>query len=228
VTDERRRTSIPPGGKDKRAASPPVPEKSPFGPGGSPWSQKGNVYRSLFKHVDLYVDGGSAAALERIEDEAVRRYLMQPFAASGWYDIFPMIALIVQVARLKGVPYFTAVSELSRMMAEADLNGLYRTLLRVVSPGLLAPRLPKIQQQYLNFGSLDVIATGSNECELARHGHPHLLVHWYVAVVHGFLPCILECSGAKDVRVKWSPPEREEVNAGGFELVGFRFTIHWT
>jgi hypothetical protein len=206
----------------------PVPERSPFAPGASPWSQKGNVYRSLFKHVDLYIEGGSAEALGRVENEHVRRYLTQPFAASGWYDIFPMIALIVQVSRLRGVPYFTAVSDLSRMMAKADLNGLYRTLLRVVSPSMLAPRLPKIQAQYLNFGSLEVTATGPNHCEVVRHEHPHLLVHWYIAVVHGFLPCVLECSGAKDVRVRWDRPEPEAPDAAGFERVGLRFTIQWT
>jgi len=206
----------------------PIPERSPFPPGGSPWRQKGNVYRNLFGNVDAYVAEGSEGAIERVEDEQVRRFLRQPFAASGWYDIFPMIAMIVQVARLRGVPYFTAVSDLSRMMAEADLNGLYRTLLRVMSPALLAPRLPKIQAQYLDFGSLVVGETGPNHCEIIRGDHPHLLVHWYVAVVHGFLPCVLECSGAKDVRVRWSPPESEGKDAAGFERVGLRFTIQWT
>jgi hypothetical protein len=205
----------------------PVPEKSPFAPGASPWCQKGNVYRSLFRHVDSYAEGGSAAALERVEDEGVRKFLAQPFSASGWYDIFPMIAMIVQVARLRGVPYFTAVSDLSRMMAEADLNGLYRTLLRAVSPGLLAPRLPKIQGQYLNFGTLTVAETGSNHCEVVRREHPHLLVHWYIAVVHGFLPCVLACSGANDIRIRWTPPESEGTDAAGFEMVGLRFIIHW-
>jgi hypothetical protein len=114
------------------------------------------------------------------------------------------------------------------MMAEADLSGLYRTLLRVVSPGLLAPKLPKIQAQYLNFGSLTVTETGQKHCEVVRHGHPSLLVHWYVAVVHGFLPCVLECAGAKDVRVRWSAPEHERRDAAGFEEVALRFMIHWT
>ncbi len=205
-----------------------MPEQSPFAPGESPWCQKGNVYRSLFRNVDSYVLGGSVAALDRIEDRAVRRFLEQPFAASGWYDIFPMIAMIVQVARLHGVPYFTAVSELSRQMAEADLNGLYRTLLRVVSPGLLAPKLPKIQAQYLNFGSLDVLESGPKHCEVLRRDHPHLLVHWYVSVVHGFLPCLLERAGARDVRVRWSAPRLESFDAAGFEKVALRFAIHWS
>ena len=185
------------------------------------------MYRSLFRNVDRYVEGGSALAIERIADGRVRDYLNQPFAASGWYDIFPMIAMIVQVARIRGVPYFNAVSELSRQMAEADLNGLYRTLLRVVSPGMLAPKLPKIQAQYLNFGSLTVLETSSDHCEVLRSDHPHLLVHWYVAVVHGFLPCVLEYSGAKNVRVRWSEPVFEGADAAGFEKVGLRFAIHW-
>jgi|ERR1700722_3292065 len=176
----------------------PVPDRSPFPPGGSPWCQKGNVYRSLFRHVDAYVEGGSAAALERVDDEHVGNFLRQPFAASGWYDIFPMITMVVQVARMRGV-----------------------------SPGLLAPRLPRIHGQYLNFGTLTVTASDADHCELRRSQHPQLLVHWCVAVVHGFLPCVLECSGAKDVRVGWGPPEPEGPDAAGFEMVGLRFTIHW-
>jgi hypothetical protein len=206
----------------------PVPDRSPFAPGASPWRQKGNVYRGLFRHVDTYIDGGSTAAIDRVEDPLVRAFLTQPFAASGWYDLFPMITMIVQVARLRGVPYFTAVSDLSRMMANADLNGLYRTLLRVVSPGLLAPKLPRIQAQYLNFGTLTVAETATDHCEVIRGAHPLLLVHWYVAVVHGFLPCVLECSGAKDVRVRWSDPEPQGTDDAGFEQVGLRFTIQWT
>ncbi|MGO8993132.1 MAG: hypothetical protein ACLQVI_07375 [Polyangiaceae bacterium] len=205
----------------------PVPNRSPFPPGGSPWCQKGNVYRSLFQHVDAYVEGGSAAALARIDDKNVRNYLSQPFVASGWYDIFPMITMVVEVARMRGVPYFTAVSDLSRMMAEADLNGIYRTLLRVVAPRFLAPRLPRIQGQYLNFGTLTVTESEWDHCEVLRGKHPQLLFHWYVAVVQGFLPCVLECSGAKDVRVRWSPPEAEGKDEAGFEMVGLRFTIHW-
>ena len=206
----------------------PIPESSPFSPGASPWCQKGNVYRGLFGNIDSYIEKGSAAAIERVEDPEVQRFLRQSFAASGWYDIFPMIALIVQVARIRGVPYFTAVSDLSRMMALADLNGLYRALLRVVSPSLVAPRLPRIQAQYLNFGSLAVDETGPNHCKVVRSDHPHLLVHWYVAVAHGFVPCVLEHAGAKDVRVRWDPPESEGTDADGFERVGLRFTIQWT
>ncbi len=205
-----------------------MPEESPFAPGESPWCQKGNVYRSLFRNIDQYIEGGSAAAVERIEDLAVRRFLGQPFVASGWYDLFPMIALMVQVSRLRGVPYFTAVSDLSRQMAEADLNGLYRALLRVVSPGLLAPKLPRIQAQYLNFGKLTVLETASDHCEVVRTEHPRLLIHWYVAVVHGFLPYLLEQAGAKDVRVRWSEPQSEGFDAAGFERVGLRFAIQWT
>jgi hypothetical protein len=112
-------------------------------------------------------------------------------------------------------------------MAEADLSGLYRALLRVVTPGLLAPRLPRIQAQYLNFGSLEVLSSGQKDCEVVRHDHPHLLVHWYVAVVHGFLPCVLQFAGATNVRVRWNTPEPEGVDDAGFERVALRFAIHW-
>ncbi len=205
----------------------PIPDESPFPPGKGPWRQKGNVYRSLIANLDSYVPGGSEAAIERVPDERVRAFLRQPFFSSGWHDIFPMISLVVQAARLAGVPYFTAVSELSRMMAEADLNGVYRAMLRVVSPEFLAPRLPRIQAQYLDFGKLRVVETRPRYCEVHRSEHPLLLVHWYVAVVHGFLPHVLGYAGAKDIRVRWTAPSPEGRDALGFEMVSLRFEISW-
>jgi hypothetical protein len=204
-----------------------IPEHSPFPAGEGPWRQKGHLYRGLFKNLEGYVEGGAAAAIERVEDAQVRAFLSQPFAAGGWYDLFPMITLVVQVARMVGIPYFRAVSDLSRMMAERDLNGVYRTLLRVVSPDFLAPRLPRIQGQYLDFGNLRVGETRPGYVEIFRGEHPLLLVHWYVAVVHGFLPLVLGHAGAKDVRVRWAPPVAEG-SKFGFDLVTVRFEIHWT
>lgn len=203
-----------------------LPELSPFPPGKSPFRQKGHVYRITLYNLGAYIDGGAPAVIAKIEDPMVRAFLEQAFMPGSWYDVFPMIALVVQTARMLGVPYFRAVSDLSRMMAEADMNGIYRTILRVVGPHLLAPKLPRIQAQYLEFGSLKQGETRDGYCEVIRTGHPLILVHWYVAVVHGFLPYILGESGAKDPRVKWDQP----VNDGdveGFDTVSVRFHISW-
>jgi hypothetical protein len=204
-----------------------LPEESPFPIGASPFCQKGHVYRTTLKHLDAYLDGRAEQTIRRIEAPGVRDFLAQPFVASAWYDIFPMISLIVETARTAGVPYFRAVSDLSRMLAEADLNGVYRAILRVVSPNILATRLPRIQAQYLNFGRVESTLVAPGHCQVVRAGHPLILVHWFVAVVHGFLPYVLEQAGAKAPRVRWEPPATDGVESG-LQTVTLRFEIHWS
>ncbi len=203
-----------------------IPITPPVPVGEGPFHMRGSSFRWTAGNLDRYVSGGLGAVLERLEDERLRAFWSQPFLAAGWYDVFGMVAIVGQVARLRGVPYFTAVADLSRMIAVDDTRGLYRALLVVASPEFIAPRLPRILTRYLDFGGIEVGRVGKGYCEVTRTRHPAILAHWFIGLTSGFLPCVLEQSGAKSVRLRWDPP-KPDGSVSGYASVSLRFEVNW-
>ena len=204
-----------------------IPVSAPHPVGENPFHAKGSVFRTTSQILEGYIDGGLPAVLERLGDPALRAFWEQPLLAGGWYDVFGMVMLVREIARMRGVPYFKVVSEMSRMVATADLNGIYRALLRLATPELIAPRLPRIQARYMDFGDVTVGSVATGRADATRTGHPRILAHWYVAVINGFMPCVLEASGAKTPRIKWSAPVTDGMSHG-LETVSIRFEATWT
>jgi hypothetical protein len=204
-----------------------IPAKAPLPVGENAFHAKGAVFRTTAQILDGYVDGGLTAMLQRVGDPALRAFWEQPLLAGGWYDVFGMVMLVREIARARGIPYFKAVSEMSRMVAMADLNGIYRALLRLATPELIAPRLPRIQARYMDFGGVAVGAVSRGRADATRTGHPRILAHWYVAVITGFMPCVLEAAGARSPRIKWNPPVSDGMTHG-LETVSIKFEASWT
>jgi hypothetical protein len=203
-----------------------IPITPPVPVGEGPFHMKGSSFRATVRNIDGYVSGGLRAVLDRLEDERLRAFWSQTFLAAGWYDVFGMVAIVGQIARLRGVPYFTAVADLSRMIAMEDTRGLYRALLVVASPEFVAPRLPRIQSRYLDFGGIDVGRVDTGYCEVTRTRHPAILAHWFIGLTSGFFPCVLEQSGARNVRLRWDQP-RPDGTLNGYDSVALRFEAHW-
>ncbi len=204
-----------------------IPIAPPRPVGENPFHAKGSVFRSTALILEKYVDGGLQAVLQRVGDPALRAFWEQPLLAGAWYDVFGMVMTVREIARMRGVPYFKVVQEMSRMVAEEDLNGIYRTLLKLATPEMVAPRLPRIQARYMDFGDVVVGSVARGRAEATRTGHPRILAHWYVAVISGFIPCILEAAGAKSPRVRWSPPVTDGTSHG-FETVSIKFEASWS
>jgi hypothetical protein len=204
-----------------------IPAVPPRPVGENPFRAKGSVFRSTIAILERYVDGGLPAVLKRVGDPVLRAFWEQPLLAAGWYDVFGMVMTVREIARMRGVPYFKVVSEMSRMVAEEDVRGIYRGLLKLASPELIAPRLPRIQARYMDFGDVTVGSTRRGHADATRTGHPRILAHWYVAVISGFVPYLLEASGAKAPRIRWYAPEPDG-ESHGFETVSIKFEANWS
>jgi hypothetical protein len=204
-----------------------IPATPPRPVGENPFHAKGSVFKSTERILDKYVDGGLPAVLERVGDSTLRAFWAQPLLAGAWYDVFGMVMTVREIARMRGLPYFKVVSEMSRMVAEEDLRGIYRALLKLATPEMVAPRLPRIQARYMDFGGVEVGSVTPGRADATRTGHPRILAHWYVAVITGFMPPILEAAGAKSPRIRWNRPVPEG-KAHGFETVSIRFEASWT
>jgi hypothetical protein len=203
-----------------------IPITPPVPAGEGPFHMKGSSFRATAKNIDASVPGGLAAVLDRLGDDRLKAFWSTPFLAGGWYDVFGMVAVVGGVARVRGVPYFTAVGDLSRMLAIEDTRGLYRALLVVASPEFIAPRLPRIQSRYLDFGGVVVGKVTKGYCEVTRTQHPAILTHWFCGLLSGFMPCVLEQSGAKDVKLRWDRP-KPDGSVSGYDTVSMRFEVQW-
>ena len=90
----------------------------------------------------------------------------------------------------------------------------------------ISPRLPRIQSRYLDFGGVEVGKVAKGYCEVTRTQHPAILTHWFCGIMSGFMPSVLEQSGAKDVKVRWDRP-KPDGTLSGYDTVSLRFEVQW-
>jgi hypothetical protein len=95
---------------------------------------KGHVYQKMKENVASTLDGGVDRLLERIEQQDIRDFFRQRFLGGSWYDALPMAPLSYAHARLAGEPLHRFTRERGRVIAEHDVPGIYKALLRLFSP----------------------------------------------------------------------------------------------
>jgi hypothetical protein len=207
---------------------PARPDAAPFAPGEAPFHIKGVAYTRSLAYIDGRVLGGRAAVLGALVagDAALRRFFEQPFLASAWYDVFPLVALFGAAARRVSVPSVTFLREVSRHQASEDIHGIYRFMLKLVSPERIIERLPRVAAQYFDFVTAEVRKLGARSYESIGHGVPAPLLDLYMAVTENFLLVALETAGAKNPRNIWSPSEPEG-EAHGLLLMQTRRELTW-
>jgi len=113
------------------------------------------------------------------------------------------------------------------MVAQRDINGLYKLVLKVVSPELAFERLQRIAPRYFDFGRVEMLGTQKGGSELQYIGIPEPLARWFTAMMEGYSSSVLELAGAKSPRYKFGPPKRDG-EVGGIETVTLRFEVSWS
>jgi hypothetical protein len=171
----------------------------PMKPGEHPFRVKGHGLRARMEVYDRIFPGGRAAVLAAVEDREVRDYLTRPILASSWYDLFAHAALDIAAADIQNIPAFESVAKASGLQAEADASGIYRLLLRVVSPHLLARKLGAISAQYFDHGDVEVLRVDDRAARLTRTGIANQLYWWWGGILDGYVNALFRLSGAKDV-----------------------------
>lgn len=157
----------------------------------------------------------------------VAAFLRQPFLAASWYDVFPSLA----VCEAGGAVAGCGAREFSRRVADAqaarDISGLYRFLLKLVSPDGILERLPRVAKQYFDFVDVTVKKLGPGAYESHITGIPAVLVEQYRDVTGAFLDRALRGAGACDLTQSWLPAEPAGTR-DGVEIVSLGRTLRWT
>jgi hypothetical protein len=195
-------------------------------PGTSPFHVRGSAYSSALNHAAECVPGGLARVRGACSDPALRAFLDQPFHASGWYDILPMVPLTELVAGLVGMDAERYLLERTREHARRDLVGLTRLLMRAVSARTVALFLPKLTKRYYDWGGIDARLRGPRCVETIRSGVPQPLSAWYPPMACAFAETALEIAGAASPRVVVSSCEPDGATEG-VTTYEFVFQITW-
>jgi hypothetical protein len=197
-------------------------------PGESPFRMKGSAFIGHLDYVKRFVAGGLEAHFAGFRDQRQAQFLQQQhFLPSSFYDILPLVAAGYVCARQARISFTQFIRMRSRFQAERDIEGVYRTLLKISSPQLAISRLPTLQAQYFDFpghGEAEVVEPG--KAVMGRRQLPVIIAKWFTVVYETYIEVILEASGAKTVLVR-SNSEARDVAAFGFPTVRYRCEVLW-
>ncbi len=208
-------------------SSPGDYEALPFPAGTSPFRIKGTGYRGHLEYAEARIPGGQAAIVAQLRDPALRAFLSQPFLASSWYDILPMLPLGAAVARVVGMPLDEFLRFRTRLQAESDMRGVYKLLLHFVTVEALALRIPRIASTYYDFGTADARLIAPGHVESVRTGVPEMLLPWHNPVSETFMERVISLGGGKNPSVKVTRVERDGA-AHGVRVAAVTFSLRWT
>ncbi len=207
-------------------AVPPAPQRHPFAPGRSPFHVKGVVYRNFVEYIDGAVDGGIARLVTLLDEPELQTFAQQPFLASSFYDALPTVPLCETAAKALNRPFGQLVREFSAYASERDTKGIYRLLLKLVSPEMVMERTPAAAKQYFDFVVVTAEKSGPKSFRTMVRGVPRFVAPFYMTVTEAFLSRALTLAGAKEPRHAWQAP-LPDGERDGVPLVRLRREVSW-
>jgi hypothetical protein len=198
----------------------------PFRPGEGPFRVKGVAYRGHLEYVSKHVPGGVEEMMRGFRDPALAEFFAQKFLPSSFYDIIPLIVAGYVCARQSRKTFSEFIRIRSRYQAERDVGGIYRLLIKLISPMHVIERLSALQAQYLDFALGSVELVGERHILLQRPQLPAMLAGWTATVIETYVDVLLTRSGAKDVLARPRPlvPDGQ---VHGVAAVKWQCDIHW-
>lgn len=214
--------------RDQSGSIPPLDaqDRLPFPPGKSPFKVKGSAYRGHIEYTNANIPGGMRAAIAALVDPEQRAFFEQPFMASSFYDIYPLMVMGNVCARLAGMAVTDFLRIRSRHQVELDFSGVYRLFLQVSSPESVAVKLLGLWAQYLNFGTVEAKTPASGIVEVIRREVPVQVASWLSPISQAYTLRALELNGAKNAFCR-ALPFRKEGSVQGVDLVTMEAEYRW-
>ena len=198
----------------------------PFRPGEGPFRIKGVAYRGHLAYVSEHVPGGVEEMLRGFRDPALAAFFEQKFLPSTFYDIVPLVVAGYVCARQSRKTFSDFVRVRSRYQAEQDVGGIYRLLIKLVSPMHVIERLSALQSQYLDFAEGGAELVGERHALLHRPRLPAMLAGWTATVLESYVDVLLTRAGAKSVLAR-SRPLVPDGHVKGVAAVKWECDITW-
>ncbi|NLY94468.1 MAG: hypothetical protein GXY23_10635 [Myxococcales bacterium] len=185
-----------------------------YPPGESPFHVKGIAYRGHLEYVEAHVPGGVDAMKAAFPDPAVAAFFDQVFLASNFYDVMPLAHAGVICADLTGLPFHEFVRRRTIAQAEADIRGVYKWLLSILSPRMIGSRLPKVLAQYLDYLTFEPIESSPKRVVGRLKGIPIELGCWQSAVFEAYYTHVFQLGGLTDFALSYEDLRSERAPDG--------------
>jgi hypothetical protein len=187
---------------------------------------KGLVYMRTYSFFEEKFPG-RLELIGRLLDPPVKAFFAQTFLASGWYDALPIAPLVIAEASLcaQSVPDYLEAR--ATWQADQDIHSVYRILLRLASPGMVAARLARIMGQVLSFGTTEIVDKSDHGMKGVVRGMPEILGPWYSGALTVYGRRALTLAGAKAPRCDLVRSERVGHDADGLALADLHFEVAW-
>jgi hypothetical protein len=198
----------------------------PFRPGESPFRVKGVAYRGHLDYVAEFLPGGVEEMLKGFRDPALAEFFQQKFLPSTFYDLIPLVVAGYVCARQSRKSFSEFVRIRSRYQAEKDVGGIYKVLIKLVSPMHVVERLSALQSQYLSFPAGGVEVLGDKHVLFVRPQLPLMLAGWTGTVLETYAQVLLTRAGAKNVLSRPLPLEPDG-KVHGFNAVKWQCDVQW-
>jgi hypothetical protein len=172
----------------------------PWTVGHSPFRSRGLLYQGARDYIEQVVPGGNRA-VEAALPADIATFFRQMFTPTLMFDALPIMPISATAAKLTNKPHLDFVRDNARWLAERDIRGIHKLLLGVLSPGMVAVRLPRAAIRYFDFGQSEAQMIGPTRCEAKQKALPAFLGDWFAACVDGFVTVALTKAGARQPRV---------------------------
>ena len=198
----------------------------PCKPGASPFHIKGIAYRGIVQLVKS-LEGGIDAVEAEIDDERLLGFLRQPFLASSWHDILPMMPVNAAIARVLGKPLDVLAREQGTSQARFDGEHVYRRLFDKMTFENMPPLMARFERQYYDFGDSHAELVAPGHVLLRRLGVPEFITRWYGPMHAAYAEQVLRTKGATFVESTVSPPT-DAGKRDGFPVVDIDTHLLWS
>ena len=198
----------------------------PFATGKAPFKVKGIAYAFHMEYVKSEIPGGLAAQNAHFENAALARFFEQPFFATSWYDVYPLMQAGHACGAATHESFEEFVRRRGRHQVKKDLGLVRRALVRMLSPATLATRVPQINATYFDFVKVETRVESKHSVEGFCRGLPGAVLRWYQLVTETFLDEVMARSGADKRVIEWRPPRRAG-EAHGIVIYDVGYHVYW-
>lgn len=188
---------------------------------------RGHAFRTALDYIDNRLEGGRAAFFAALDPAERTAYYDQIFVASGDYDVSRLVLLYRTVAAMKGVATGKFIEARSRWSAASVIQGLWKPVLKTVSPEAMAERVHFAFNRFFEPSRARPLLVAPGRLQVELSIIPAHMNGFYTTSTIGFVEEALKLAGAQDAKLAFDRGQPAG-DLAGVPLEVFRFVATWT
>jgi hypothetical protein len=192
----------------------------------SPFRVKGGLFINTRAFFEKNAPGGMESLREALGTGPLRDFIDQHFLPGSWYEVMHVPQLIAAEAAAMRMTERRYLRHRTEWQADADMGGAYKILLKVASPEIVVPRLPKVMTQMFNFASPTVTVIGARSFRMRVEGVPSNLGAWLHTALEIYVERAIMLTGGKNPLVAMMRPEVLPSHQG-FPMLALEMSVTW-